>query len=383
MAVLTTKQKRDLHYSVTLSLNEMVDKLARQVAKSELDELRPYLERLANVPKSKQQQVLREINRVFNKQSESTKRRVRKPLGDFAYRALEEKNRLLSDNIKPKRKRTLAQQNRASERASMLHEQRGQRPMTVRGVERKLLGRLKKNAIASFGDKEKVEQAMRQYLAQRTTVNRTVLDHAVRQAGKQAAKEYADEYIYKTVGDDRVTDECNTNESGNPWRFGEKRGKKEAPIPPVHFNCRCSIEPVNKQTKDMIKMVRRKSDFDKWYSQNRNTIAQDALDHNPLSHLVDPNNPSKPSIRRGKRVFKNNKQSLNTLMRAVRDEGVWPSKESFLTTKQTFNNDQARKTFERRAKFFGVDIKLPSRIRRDDPPEKQRLYVDTAENVYD
>jgi SPP1 gp7 family putative phage head morphogenesis protein len=70
-----------------------------------------------------------------------------------------------------------------------------------------------------------------------------VLDRAVATALNEGAlnlygAEGLTQVNFLTAGDDRVCPECDAAEAGNPYPLDD------APVPALHFNCRCTLAPV-------------------------------------------------------------------------------------------------------------------------------------------
>ena len=373
---LSTRNQRNLYYASDLTLNEMNEKLARQVAKREIEELRPTFESLAKArSKRRQSQLLQQVDRTAERQRSRFKRDIKDKVGNFVYRALEEKNKLITDQPLRARK-TTKEQREATEKKNVIKPDARTRGQTAKSVDRKLLARVKQQAMRTFDSPEELDSALNTLLANKQTVRNTELDHVTRRAKEQANREVSDEYMYLTVGDDRVTDICSPHH-GKIYKYSDKN----APIPPLHYNCRCTIEPVTSATRDSNELLRRPADVDRWFNSNRDKIIEETLDHNPLDHLVKGRKISEASMRRGKRVFRNNKEAIPAVLNSLKKNGVWPSKASYMTTANTFNDRQARAALTRRASLFGVDLKLPKPMSRK--PSSRQISQDTAEDIYD
>ena len=390
---LSILKNRDAFYTFELTLNEVDNKVSRQIAKQHIEELRPYFERLAETTsEAERKRLISQIDRTAKRQDQEFDDKVQKRLSKFVYGALQELNAVKTGVEEPKRPRTDAEQERAVKRTPTITG--SAKPQTPRGMNRDLLNTLKEQAGRVFKSPGEMEMALNKMVSDKTAVNNTVLDDTVRKAKLQAGKEVSNEYMYLTMGDDRVTDICSPHH-GKVFKYGAKG----APVPPLHYNCRCTIEPITSDTAGTSKRLRRPGDIDRWFQSKKDVITRDALESKVYDkfpktrpkrkgkdgreYIRMPGRKSKIYVdsKEGQRLLRTQAQRRVDVLNSVKKKAVWASNESFLTTKGEFNDAAARRLLTKRLKKVGIPIKLPPTIRGSRAPA-QRLNKDTVEAVY-
>jgi len=386
MALSITK-RRNLFYAYDLTFNEINSKVSYQTSELTAKKMQPQFDALARAGKRGDvragQRIVNRIIDIVRKDNARFERNTVKGLSDMSLQANRSRYRLSVDRP-VKARRTGAQQLAITEKTSLNKGRdrgrtgRGESPTQVYARQER---RLAKNSMRIFraaqdGDLKAVEQfkqsTTRQFVAQQSTVHRTQAHHATQQAKMEAAREVETDnrYVYLTEDDDRVDSICRPHHN-KVYKVGE------GPEPPLHYNCRCTIEPADDD--EIRERVAQSDDAGKWFESHRDEILKETLEHNPLAHLKRP--PTQRSLDRGARLFRSNKESVQAVLRAVKNERRWPSTQSFLTTKGIFNRTAARKALVNRAKMFDVEIRLPGRITAKAPRAKQ-LSRGAAERTY-
>jgi len=387
--MISKTKAKGLYYTYELTFNEIAAKVSYETSSSIVKRIRPHLEAVYRARQTGDVAMAsRAINKIMGIVQSANGRFSANTLRGLSDLSLFANRSRLKLNLSDEQKEIIKDRGRRRERATEQVRRARQTPMleavsarTPTQVNAQLKRSLRvgvENMYRQSDDglaRHQLESALRLYQARQTTVHNTQAVHVVQQAQQEAGQEIADQYMYLTEGDDRVDDICRPHH-GKIYDYNSR-----GPVPPLHYNCRCWIEPANKDTKPVLDEIKKGNEFDKWFAQNRERIAKEAIGSNPFKHLKPGRKLSKASLKRGARVFKNNKARTEGLLRAVKDRGRWASNKSFINTKGILNDKQARRTLEQRSMLLtGEKIKIP-RIRRKTPPSKP-LSRAASETVY-